>query len=78
MNRWIDDETIIDFEVPADIKSAMEECERLNEVGDYSYDNFAEALSDRCKEAVRQGHMTAKQWDIIEWRYLDAQFHTNN
>ena len=68
--NWIDDEVVLDFLLPKDIQSVADECERLNAEHDWGYINWAEVLSDLCKEAVVQRHMTQAQWDLVERRYV--------
>lgn len=67
---WIDGSVVLDFKLPDDIQSVADECERLDECRDYGYFNWAEALSDMCKEAVVQKHMTEEQWDLVERKYI--------
>ena len=68
--NWVNDTVIIDFELPKDIKEMADECERLDNEENWGYDNYADLLSNMCKEAYRQGHITKKQWDLVEKRYL--------
>lgn len=69
MSNWIDDSVIIDFNVPEDIRNMMMECEKMNEEENCGYFNYAESLGYMCKEACVRGHMTKKQWEIIEKKY---------
>ncbi|MCD7735757.1 MAG: hypothetical protein LUI07_02125 [Lachnospiraceae bacterium] len=68
--NWINENILIDFELPRDIKEIADECERFNAEGNYAYDNYADLLGNMCKEAYRQGHLTRKQWDLMELRYI--------
>lgn len=70
-NNWINEDVIIDFEVPKSLQTLIELCEEANAKKDYSYFNYEEALDLGCKEFVTIGKMTKKQWDIIEERYGD-------
>ncbi len=76
--RWIDDSVDINFELPRDIMLIAEECEYMNETENYGYDNYAEMLSDMCKEAYRIGNMTKEQWDLMERRYIYGQYLRDN
>lgn len=74
MNNWIDDSVVLDFDIPEDIKPVLNECERLNRLENAGYFNWADALSNFCKEAYVQGHMTRNQWEQIDRRYIYGSF----
>lgn len=70
--NYINDEIKIDFPVTRDIRLAMEECERLDQddnIGGYcAYVEFF--LYTLCKEAIYQNHLTHKQWETLQRRYV--------
>ena len=70
--HYIDDTVKIDFNVPKDVKNVMEMCEEADLQDNYgSYGNLAEYfLYTLCKEAYVQGHLTKKQLETMERRYL--------
>ncbi len=67
--HYINHDVKLDFHIPRDIQYIMDECERLDAVGDVSYYNYAEVLDHACKEAYAQGNFTKKQWDLVMERY---------
>lgn len=67
--NWMNENIIIDFKVPDDIKFYMDLCESANKENDYSYFNYLDALDCVCKEAVVVGDLTDKEWDTIMERY---------
>lgn len=66
---WIDHSITLDFPIPKDIQRELDYLEELNRNGDYAYFGRVDSLDDFVKEAVRQGHLTHRQWDLIVAKY---------
>lgn len=66
---WINHDITLDFPIPRDIQEELDYLEELNTNRDCAYFARAEDLDDFVKEAVRQHHLTHKQWDLIMARY---------
>lgn len=71
MFHFINDEIKIDFPVPKDVKYLMDVCEQKDLEDNYAaYEPHVNALIDVvAKEACVQGHLTGKQWKLLERRY---------
>lgn len=69
--NYINEKISIDFKVPKDIFEMMQDCEKFDKDENYgAYESFASFLTGvLCKEAYVKGHITKKQWEIIERRY---------
>lgn len=69
MEKRINDDIKIDFEVSKLLKNTMEEAEELDRIGSVEYTAVADAIDVICKAHVTSGHMTEEQWDIVTARY---------
>lgn len=72
MYHYINDDVKIDFKISNDIQYMMDLCEQEDIADNYPvYCNYVEfLLYTICKEACRQGHISKKQWETFERRYL--------
>lgn len=72
MYHYIDDDVKIDFKISKDIQNMIDLCEKEDINDNYpAYCNYVEfLLYTMCKEACYQGHITKKQWELLERRYL--------
>ena len=69
---WINKDIIIDFPVPNDILEEFKHLEELDKPEtEFEYYTYAESMDLMCKEAVRRGEITNKQWEIIERRFFN-------
>ena len=74
MGKWISDNVKIDFVLPKDIEWLCKECERLEAEHNEAYFNYADHISVLAKEAVVQGHLTKKQWETLERKYVYGEY----
>ena len=65
----IDDSVKIDFKVPKDVQSLIDDVEEADITQNGMYDILVDGLDILCKNCCVVGHMTTKQWNIIMMRY---------
>ncbi len=69
MEKRINEEIAIDFEVPKLLQSVMDEAEEMDREGSVLYTGMADQIDVMCKGYVTTGHMTQEQWNRIADRY---------
>ena len=69
MEKRINDEIRIDFEVPELLRNTMDEAEELDRIGSVEYTAVADMIDVICKGYVTTGHMTQEQWDTVVDHY---------
>lgn len=72
MTNYINDDIVIDFEVPLIVKDLMDKCEKYDKEDNYGlYEPIASHLTGTlCKNLCEDGEITSEQWHRIERRYL--------
>ncbi len=66
---FINEDIVIDFELPEIIKNTIEEAEELSKTENVEYFGVADILDVLCKNAYANGVITKEQWYTVINRY---------
>lgn len=67
--HFIKDEIIIDFELPSGIEQIISVVEKLDQLNDSEYLNYASTLKATIAYYVEKGDLTKKQQEILNQKY---------
>lgn len=67
--HFINDEIIIDFELPSGIQQIIAVLEKLDQLNDSEYLSYASTLKATVAYYVEKGEITKKQQEILNQKY---------
>lgn len=68
--HWINENILIDFELPTLLKNTIKEAEEADITNNVSeYEALSDIIDVICKGYCATGHMTHEQWNIVCQKY---------
>lgn len=69
MSNFINDNVVIDFDIPSLLQGLFDEAKVADSKNNPEYSGIADSIDVCCKGLVANGVLTQSQWDLICHKY---------